>query len=316
MCDDNFSTPDEDDSEIGQDILASDVLIPYVDFPPDMEEFDAENWEGWEKWDEEIDRWSQSGGAGTSPLGGNWNTLPFGSPGECKKYLFVDVRSDSQIQPLFDATIIHLQNCPETEVVVFHVGDSIGYVRWVNALQANMPLMLFYAQAPNACFATRLARSWTPRSHQKPDLWRGGICNGQPGVAHPNPNGNVRATTRAAFKHRIWLLEEFGLLGLDAQYKGSHTEQPTNPRAGDDISFGDLQSEKIQNWMARIYFRDARKSKDNHRMGFKCTLFHGNAPGSRRGIKRGSKAWIARPWLEFLKNPYAWIDPNRLASHR
>ncbi len=300
----------EDSPIFDHDPLGGDVFVPDFDGPPEGSELDPDPWE------QKIEDWASSEGRQESPLKGSWNTLPFGTPGHCRKNLFVDVRSERTITAMLLATRQHLIDCPMTELVVFHVGGDIGYLRWMNELVQQLPILKSLSSFKTT-FVTRLSRSWTPRPVQNPVIWRGAIVNSTTPnhqvIAVIYANGTHREW-RVLLKHRIWLLEELGLLNRDFGYK-KHTKQPTTPAHGSDISFGTHSGIGIKDWMCRIYLDDTAK---NLPIGFNTSrvphrLLLGVDLGAEVG---GNNGWIANERIGFLIDPYRWIDATNLPDRR
>ena len=214
---------DGDLSNLGDDPLGSSVHVP--DFDPERQEVaeieeQAERERKIDEWAKEqakreqrIDEWAKKGGEGESPLGDNWNTLPFGQPGECKENLFVNIDS-TKVALLLNRTAKHIQSCPQTDYVVFHIGGSIGYLEWLNALNLFMANIRQIRQPTyrKISFATRIASSWQPRPGQRPDFWMGAIHLGNTDNDTPIDISVLgrSASTWNILKHRIWLIEELG----------------------------------------------------------------------------------------------------------
>lgn len=254
--------------------------------------------------DELIDRWALSGGGSPAPFDPpwSWNSLPFGKPNERSNKVFVDIRGADWIGPLLEETASYLGKYPRTEEVVFHIGGDIGYLEWLSSLNDFLSRIKSSFET-KAVLVTRLAASWMPRYGQNPYSWRGGIRrdlmdNGR-SVITPN-------ISRAAFKHRVWLLEELGLLGNDSSYIQLHTGQPTDPTSGSDISFGTLSAgNAIQSWVARIYVRP----NFPYVLGFpKRLLINPNDPRVRFGS--GGNSWAPLNPMDLLSQPYSYINEN------
>jgi hypothetical protein len=292
------------------DPLGGDVFAPEFDIPGEGFAHSIDEWE------QEIDEWAGSEGRKKSPLDDSWNTLPFGSPGDCNDKLFVDIPCEQRIQQLLLDTLNHLRKCANTRLVVFHVGGDIGYLRWMNELIRQLPEMK--RLNPNTCFVTRVARSWTPRRTQKPMIWRGAIVNST------NPDyievakcfvDSTHRQKRVILKHRVWLLEELGLLNSNFGYVDLHRNQPSKPPQGSDISFGNRHGQRILDWMSRIYLDD---NAYDYPLGFN---FLRTPPRPGTDIDKGSETgnnngWIAKNRRYFLINPYHWISINNLQDPR
>ncbi|MGV1045387.1 hypothetical protein [Limnohabitans sp.] len=300
----------EDQPNFNHDPLGGDVFASGFDLPPEGSAQSLDEWE------QAIEDWAGSNGKSESPLGDSWNTLPFGAIGKCCDHLFVDVRSAHLIQQIFWDTRLHLKTCPNTRLVVFHVGGDIGYLQWMNELIHQLPMMKKLSNSSTQ-FITRVSRSWMPRLSQNPTLWRGAIVN-------PTTPDHIDVAAcfsdtshrqkRVMLKHRVWLLEELGLLCHDFGFK-PHKYQPTTPRSVNDISFGTLIGEKIYDWWSRVYLDDIAK---DYPLGFNivrtppqplAVIDEGEELGSNNG-------WIARDRIGFLINPYRWININNLPDHR
>lgn len=299
------------------DPLGGDVFVKEFDIPGEGFRRTGKWMSRIDDWEDKIDEWAGSEGGEESPLGDSWNTLPFGTPGDCKDKLFVDVRSEHNIQKVLSDTLSHLKTCVNTRLVVFHVGGDIGYLRWMNELIHHLPEMK--RLNPNTSIVTRVARNWTPRLTQKPKIWRGAI------VVDPITDDDLEVQKcfldsthrqkRVMLKHRVWLLEELGLLNSDFGYVDLHRYQPSKPPQGSDISFGNRQGQRILNWMSRIYLDD--DSKD-YPLGFNIVRVRPRPlesidEGQEKGDNNG---WIARNRIDFLINPYRWIDVNALQDPR
>lgn len=297
------------------DPLGGDVFVKEFDIPGEGFRRTGKWMSRIDDWEDKIDEWAGSEGGEESPLGDSWNTLPFGTPGDCKDKLFVDVRSEHNIQKVLSDTLSHLKTCVNTRLVVFHVGGDIGYLRWMNELIHHLPEMK--RLNPNTSIVTRVARNWTPRLTQNPTIWRGAIVNPitptHDAVAECFTN-STHKQKRVMLKHRVWLLEELGLLNHDFA-KRTHNNQPTTPSHGDDISFGTFRGGLIDNWWSRIYLND--KAHD-YPLGFN---FVRTPPRPGTDIDKGSETgnnngWIAKNKRDFLINPYHWISINNLQDPR
>jgi hypothetical protein len=284
-----------------RDPLGGDEFVQDIDLPPENCEISSD------EWDRKIDDWASSGGTVESPLNDSWNTLPFGDPGGCRPKLFVDVRSSNMIGNMFALTSQHLVKCPRTKFVVFHVGGDfgIGYLEWMNELIRQLSMEPF--ASAQAKFVTRVSRSWTPRANQNPQMWCGATIDTGP---HADPNvvavfeDRRHPQKRAMLKHRVWLLEELGLLSNDFGYIKLHNNQPTNPTTGSDISFGERQGNRIMNWKSRIYLNDEAA---DYPLGFHPQ----RTPYLDQRVVCGAHPnWISADRIGFLVEPYRWL--NRL----
>ena len=299
----------QNDQDYHRDPLGGDVFVPEFDHPAEDCSLD--------EWEQAIEDWAASDGTSESPLGESWNTLPFGTPGRCHKNLFVDVRRANEIQKVLGDTCKHLIHCPNTQVIVFHVGGEIGYLQWMNELIGQLPSIKQLSN-PNVTIITRVSRNWSPRATQKPKLWRGAIVNS----ISPDHHNVAKCFTdgthqqkRAMLKHRIWLLEELGLLSNDVGYVTLHGKQPTNPPQGSDLSFGTLSGQRINQWISRIYQEDYA---NDYPLGFNIVRVPSRPLaiidlGQEQGTNNG---WIASDRIAFLIDPYRWIDPNALNDCR
>ena len=115
--------------------------------------------------------------------------------------------------------------------------------------------------------------------------------------------------SRAVFKHRIWLLEELGLLKHDFGFIALHNEQPTTPNRRSDLSFGTLGGDYILDWGARLYFGDQISRLP---LGFSERLLRKDSPP----VSLINGAWIAKDRSAFHMNPFAWIDYKLLDNCR
>lgn len=289
------------DPFFGTDLLGEEHIEEF-DPPPDMSEEKCLEWEA------QFDRWRFGS---QPPFGDKWNTLPFGARGNCCDKLFVDFRSSMDVHPLLQDTVLHLAKCPATKLVVFHVSGSVGYLEWMYALVAKLPMLRKYAAA-DAKFATRIAYSWMPRPLQRPEKWKGAICRGK---ADNDSKVDMTRFNRVVFKHRIWLLEELGLLHHDFGYVRLHTGQPTDLDSGADISFGLSINDgnAIQAHQARLYAGD-RISK--HPLGFHEELLRFESLSFGRGRGIGKNTWIAKSRADFLMDPYLWLNKAALGYSR
>jgi hypothetical protein len=255
-----------------------------------------------DKWDEELDR-TLSRSRVPSSRGGEWTVLPSRWGDGCSENLMVVIRNSSEILRLLDRTVVHLGRCDGVKVVVFHIGGDIGYVKWMRALLVNLPVM--QSLSPGTRFMTRLARSWTPRAGQFA-FWTGAIGDG---TSSNGSNYHVPHRSRAVFKHRIWLLEELGLLKHDFGFIANHGNQPTQPSYGSDLSFGTMGGANITDWETRLYFGD---SLSRLPLGFSERLLRRDAPP----VISINGAWIAKDRSAFFMNPYAWISQATLDDCR
>lgn len=305
---------DEDPSEeIFGDLLGGDVFVEGFDPTDEDDELpvaDGEDPSSQE--DEAIDGWAENKGEGNCRLTGRgWNTLPFGEPGKCEGRLFVDVRRSKDIARRLADTLAHLKICSDTRYVVFHVGGDIGYLEWTDALR--LALHELRKAASHAKFVTRLAWNWTPRLGQRPYRWGGGICHGNTDNGKPI---KLKACDRASFKHRIWLLEELGLLALDCAYIDHYTDQPLQPANGvSAVTFGSVKRNGIvaaNSWRARIYLPGTARAADPD-LGFHSMLLRNPLLVPVQAIR---DAWIADRWHTFIRRPYYWIDQSHLANCR
>ncbi len=256
-----------------------------------------------DKWDERLDRTLRRRNVWSGRGGDDWTVLPSSWGANCSEKLLVDIRNTSEILRILDQTVAHLGRCDGVKLVVFHIGGDIGYVKWMSALLVNLPVM--QSLSPGARFVTRLAHSWMPRASQQ-TIWMGAMGNG---TSDNGANYHVPLRSRAVFKHRIWLFEELGLLKHEFGFIASHGNQPTQPPAGSDLSFGTLSTAKIMDWEARLYFGD---SLSRLPLGFSERLLRSNAPP----VISINGAWIAVDRSAFLINPYAWISHASLDDCR
>jgi len=311
---------DEDPSEetLG-DLLGGDVFVEGFDPPDEDDELTvADGEDRWSQRDRAIDEWAEKEGAGSGPLtGGGWNTLPFGEPGECEDRLFVDVRRWEDIAPRLAETLAHLKSCGNTRYVVFHVGGDIGYGDWRRAL--NSAVYGLEEAAPGAKFVTRLAWNWTPRLGQRPYRWGGGICKGNTDNGKPV---KLKARNRARFKHRIWFLEELGLLALDCAYIDRYTNQPRQSASGvSAVTFGSVQRNGViaaEKWRVRIYLPTTVTSNDPD-LGFHRDLLHEDLIPAWNQFAVNGSAWTeldASDWLALIDDPHDWMNRSQLPDWR
>jgi hypothetical protein len=294
---------------LGEDPLGGNVPVP--GFDPGMDDFSVDDTLEREA---KIDSWAKNNGLSPSPLGSNWNTLPFGTPSGCKNNLFVHIKDSADIQPTLNNTIKHLSQCPETAYVVFHVGGSIGYLDWLRALDQFLLALRSGNVACKARFATRIAHSWTPRPTQRAQYWKGATHQGATQNGKPINFSSYQikdASTWVKFKHRIWLLEELGLLDLDCGYIKEHTDQPPPQTSGPDLSFGAIKGGlKIDNKSVRIYFR--HHPVQHLTLGFPHDFFKLGLANIAKGKKN---VWSVHD-PAFLKYPYRWLKVNLLPNRR
>lgn len=308
MRDDDFFENDNF-KNLGGDPLGGNVHVP--GFDPGADDFDAEQRLTKEA---EIDSWARKDGVGPSPLGNNWNTIPFGTPGSCKDHLFVHIDGSNAITSCLNATAQHLVNCPNTVYVVFHIGGSIGYLEWLRALDRFKVGHRSRNPSCKAQFVTRIAQSWTPRPTQRAQYWRGAIHlgatqNGTP-INFPEFQKNDRSTW-VKFKHRIWLIEELGLLDLDCGFIHLHGNQPPPARKGQDLSFGSISKAlRIRKKRVRIYFR--QNQPDQHMaLGFANVFLQLGLAN----IAQARTIWSTYD-PDFFKYPYRWLKVNELPNRR
>ncbi|MDM7943526.1 MAG: hypothetical protein QUV35_12955 [Hydrogenophaga sp.] len=283
-----------------------------TDFIDGLDPEDGMTEEEASEWDKKIDHWAQRGDE--SPLRDTWNTLPLGEPGGCCERLFVDVRSTLMTQPMFQRTINHLALCTQTKLVVFHVGGDIGYLDWMRALLVKLPVM--HLLAPKTRFATRVASGWSPRQGQRPDLWQGAILQ----IQTDNKASISNPLVRSIFKHRIWLLEELGMLKNDCHYLNKIIDHPANPEYGSAVSFGCFADAWTSPWQSRLYLDDNVKGIEKYPLGFylKMKLLRKDSPPTDefQNGRSSTRAWIAKNRAAFLMDPYLWIDSEQLPNRR
>jgi hypothetical protein len=328
----SLPSTDGDLSNLGDDPLGSNVHVPDFDLKQrEVAEIgeQAENERYSFVWaciqaelEQTIDEWAKKGGEGQSPLGDNWNTLPFGQPGRCKDNLFVSIAESTEVALLLNRTAKHIQSCPQTACVVFHIGGSIGYLEWLNALNLFMAYINQIRQPTDRkiSFATRIASSWQPRPEQRPNFWKGAIHLGKTDNGVPIDISVLgrSASTWNTLKHRIWLIEELGLLDLYCGYIAGHNNQPPPAPQGPDISFGRAVNVNgnIMDWRVRVYFRPPHFHSPQHlSLGFsiglrQCDVEHFTVQGVNN--------WSPDPRFlsKLLKNPYQWLNQQELANRR
>lgn len=281
------------------DPLGGEEHIDGIDPGEEVEETD--------QWDEELDRTLRKRipRFPSSPSRrGEWTVLPSPFDADCSENLLVVIRNSSEIFRLLDQTVAHLGRCDGVKVVVFHIGGDIGYVNWMRALLVNLPVMRSLSAGTR--FVTRLARSWTPRAGQSAFWWTGALGDG---TSNNGANYHVPLRSRAVFKHRIWLLEELGLLKHDFAFIANHGNQPTQPPFGSALSFGTVGVADMEDWETRLYFGD---SVSRLPLGFCERLLRSDAPP----VISINGAWIAEDRSAFFLNPYAWISQATLGDCR
>lgn len=276
------------------------------------------------KLEENINSWVLDQGLGKckgqSPFSSsNWSLFPSPSAnyGESGKHnLLVDVRDGSWIDPVLEELKKYLLKDSVPSYVVFHIGGQIGYCEW------QIKFNKFFQSVkpdnfPDTKFATRLSASWMPRYNQKPYFWRGGLgrCildkNGQ------RANYLIPNKGRAHFTHRIWLLEELGLLNLGVGYIDLHVEQPQIEGVfeGPDISFGTRGNDnRISGRRVRLYFR----SGATFQLGFAEDLLNDQLEQEVTFNNRnlGKRFWVAKEPNHFYSDPYYYLNEKKLDNCR
>lgn len=257
---------------------------------------------------------------GPSPFSSsNWRlfTSPSANYGESGKHnLLVDIRDRSWIDPVLAELEEYLGKDSEPKYVVFYIGGHIGYCEWQNKFNK-------FFQSVNSCyspdtrFATRLSANWMPRYGQAPYRWRGGLGRLVLDNDGQRANYNIPNKGQAHFKHRIWLLEELGLLSLGVGYIGGHNDQPEiqGVNYGADISFGRRDADNvIREPKVRIYFR----SGDTFQLGFKEDLLNDSL--QQKVIfsvqNPGNRFWVAKNPDDFYSHPYSYLNEKKLDKCR
>lgn len=299
------------------DPLGGDVYVPGIDPDGTMSFTDAR------ELDHAIDWWALNPEKTGVPFATEkiaWNFLPGQFTHNIEKSnLFVDIRGEDWIEPLLRETENYVKRDHPPQLVVFHVGGSIGYLHWVKAVHESIDHIRKEPRLGNIKFATRVAASWMPRYGQNPYIWRGATSDS---LVTVDGKFVFPQSLLPTFKHRIWFLEELGFLKARASYVKTHTDQPDcgEGHRGSDFSFGE-GGQKIDPWYARLYLRDDFP----FRVGFPirylkkeyASLF-GVPTASESPVVFGDPPSPVKPWTtykgwELLKDPYRFIaKPNEV----
>ena len=269
-----------------------------------------------------IGRSGDEGESISDILGRAVNTVaPYGTAGNCHSELFVPVTRSVDIAARLADSTKHFTLCPETNVVVFLIGGSVGYLEWMK----EFLLWKLKHASHHRSIVVRVTAAWAPRpglhNGVASQQWAGGISS------HVNQNGNAVPgirSNRAAFRHRVWLLEELGVLGADSNYVALHTNQPPiTGGQGADISFGTRRGEKITRWQARIYLPDNGNAHYRERfpLGFPIrsldpTFSTGNGFKSTKAQSTCKNSWSPIQQEPFIQNPYAYLDKQQFPHSR
>ena len=305
--------------------LGDDFYIPGVDpEATDSEETIAERERRIGDW---IQRRGREGESISDILGRSVNTVePHGVLGGCHGELHVPVEFAEEVAQLLWQSAEVLDKCPEISLVVFHVAGNLGYLEWMNSF---LPWRNAF-RSPKRRIAVRVTATWSPRIC----LGNGAVAQNWAGALPRGPGANgaqipVAAPHRARLRHRVWLLEELGVLSADYNYIGLHVNQPPLVGNGPDISFGTLVGENIQKWRARIYFPTITNSRGNSAreqlpLGFPLDSINFNNPETNfwntrsqsTGPERWPSSWSPLDLESFLKNPYQYLSKSAFPASR
>jgi hypothetical protein len=238
-----------------------------------------------------------------SHVPGDWNTIPFGSPGECRRRLLVVIDRDAMVVQRLRETRAHLAKCPDTTSVMFYLTGFFS--SWQGAWIANRGALEVAlgsqrpGQPPIIRISVRGRRQHTFfTSEGRPaggrlmlDWWRS---------ANPHLRWCLRRRLEFLRDHNVEQARHCGFIG-------GYTEQPLGLDGQNVLSFGDYRATgaNIQAWRLRAYLVPGVPVGFAGRIKLPVTpdCFEPPVlPGDENG------AWVAVDADRFLTRPEDYID--------
>lgn len=299
-----YADPDLYDAEDPEGDLIEDEMdkIPVKEFDDDSGHFN---------WPPDHGIKDEPGGVPGSKIG-DWNTIPFGVPADCRQRLLVVINSDANIAPRLRDTLAHLAYCngahgAKTSSVMFYLTGFFlswqsEWIAYRAALEAALgaqkmgapPIIrISVRRKPQHTFFTSEGRPAGGRDML--DWWR---------AAEPHFRGCLRRRLDFLRAHGVEQVRHCGFIE-------GYTQQPQGLVDKNVLSFGDYRATgvKMRDWRLRCYIVPGVP------IGFAGRIKLPATPqvwGPPILLGDDNSAWLAVDANRFLTTPGDYLDLGKL----